>query len=633
MRRHKSWLKWSLGLVCVTFVVFYIPDFLSGTGVVASGAVASIEGQEISEVEFRRIYQSQLQAYRGAYGSNVSEQLLKQLGIDQQILQQLVEERAAIAEADRLGITVTDDEVRQRILSMPAFQDNGQFVGTARYQQMLQYQRTPMSPAQFEEGLRQSLAVDKLRSALTDWMTVSDAEVEKEYRRRNEKVKLEIVNVPADSFRDKVTVADPDLSAHYDAHKEEYRIGERRKIKYVAVDVDAMRPKVAVPPRDVERYYNDNLEVYTTPEQVRASHILLKTDTDGKNDAEVKARAEKVLQEAKAGGDFAGLAKKYSEDEANAKQGGDLDYFSRGKMVPQFEDVAFAQAPGTLSDLVKTQYGYHIIKLVDKKPTTTRTLDQVRQQIIDQLSTERAQRQADLIAEEMGKEIRGPEDLDRVGKARGLQVTESGFFTRDEPILGLGASQEVSIETFAIKEGQVSQALRTGRGYAFLTLTGRQEPKVPKLEEVRDRVREDVIRQKTRELARQRAAAIAAQVKSAPDFQKAAKEAGVEAKATDLVARDSPLPDIGVSQAVDTVAFTLPAGGVSDAIATDTGAAIVKVVSRTDVTPAELAAGKATTRDELLNERRSRFFTAYMSKAKQRMKIEINQQALQRVIG
>src|SRR5215468_7121275 len=171
MRRHKNWLKWSLILVCLAFVVFYIPDFLRGTGAdAASGdTVAQIEGQPITAGEFRRLYQAQLQAYRSAYGSQMSEQLLKQLGVEQQILQQMVDERAALAEARRLGITISDAEVRQRILTIPAFQENGAFIGEQRYQQLLRMQRPPMSPSDFEDNVRRQLTIQKLRSSLTDW--------------------------------------------------------------------------------------------------------------------------------------------------------------------------------------------------------------------------------------------------------------------------------------------------------------------------------------------------------------------------------------------------------------------------------------------------------------------------------
>src|SRR2546425_3503778 len=410
MRRHKAWLKWSLLLVCLAFVIFYIPDFLRGSGAdAASGdTVARIDNQEITAGEFRRIYQAQLQAYRSAYGGQMSDQLLKQLGVENQILQQLVDERAALAEAARLGIDVSDEEVRQRIFSMPAFQENGAFIGEARYNQLLRMQRPPMSAQEFEDSVRRGLTVEKLRVALTDWLSVADNELEQEYRRRNDKVKLAVVSFTADSFRPQVSASDADVASYFEAHKADFKIPEKRKIRYVLIDIDGIRAKTAVPPADVERTYNNSVEQYTTPEQVRASHILLKTE--GKDDAAVKAKAEEVLKQAKAGGEFAALAKKNSEDEQSAKNGGDLDYFGRGRMVPEFDQAVFAMQPGQISDLVKTQYGYHIIKLVDKKTATTRTLAELKPQITDQLAYEKAQAQAADLAQNLEQQIRRPAD-------------------------------------------------------------------------------------------------------------------------------------------------------------------------------------------------------------------------------
>jgi peptidyl-prolyl cis-trans isomerase D len=633
MRRHKNWLKWSLILVCLAFVVFYIPDFLRGTGAdAASGdTVAQIEGQAITAGEFRRLYQAQLQAYRSAYGSQMNEQLLKQLGVEQQILQQMVDERASLAEANRLKIRVGDEEVRQRILSIPAFQENGQFIGEQRYTQLLLSQRPPMTAAEFEENLRRTLIVDKLRASLTDWMSLTDKEVEQEYRRRNDKVKLALVNITADAFRSQATAADAELSPYFDAHQADFRIPEKRRIRYLLVDVDAIRTKTVVPPADIERAYNANIEQYSTPEQIRASHVLLKTE--GKDDAAVKTRAEELLKQARAGADFADLAKKNSEDEGSAKNGGDLDYFRRGRMVPEFEQVAFSLEPGQISDPVKTSFGYHIIKLVDKKPGTTRPLAEVRQQISDQLTTERAQAQAADTAQRLASEISKPADLDKVAKARGLVVQESSFFARDEPTLALGTSPEAAARVFQMSQGEVEGPLQTSRGYAFVTLIGKQDSYIPKLDEVKERVREDVVKQKARELSRQKASEIAAKLKAAPDFDKAAKAAGFEPKTTELITRDSPLPDLGVAPAVEEAAFKLPVGATSDPILTDFGTAVVKVLEKQEVSAPDLAKAKDKFRDELLNDRRNRFFSAYMVKAKQRMKIEVNRETLQRVVS
>jgi peptidyl-prolyl cis-trans isomerase D len=633
MRQHRSWLKWSLALVVLSFVIFYIPEFLRSTGADAGAGetIASVAGHEITAGEFRRAYQAQLQAYRSSYGGNMSEQLLKQLGVDQQILQQLVEERAALAEAERLGIRASDEEVRQRIFAMPAFQENGAFIGEQRYQQLLRMQRPPLSASDFEDSVRRSVAVEKLRATVTEWLSVADSELEQEYRRRNDKVKLAVVGFTADTFRGQVSASDPDIAGYFDAHKTDFKIPEKRKIRYLLIDVEAMRAKVAVPAADIERAYNNNSEQYTTPEQVRASHILLKTE--GKDDAAVKARAEDLLKQARAGSDFAELAKKHSEDEGSAKNGGDLDYFQRGKMVAEFDQAAFAMQPGQVSDLVKTQYGYHIIKLVDRKPATTRTLAEVRQQLNDQLAYERAQAQAADLAQKLERDISKPVDLDRVAKANGLTVQESGFFARDEPVMGLGPAPEATSRAFEMKPGTVSGSVRVSRGFVFEALVAKQDPYVPKLDEVKERVRDEVIKEKARTLSKQKAVEMAARLKSAPDFEKAAKAAGVEAKTTELITRDSPIPDLGTAAAVEDAAFKLPVGAVSDAIATDNGTAVIKVLEKKETTPDEWKTAKDRFREEFLNDRRNRFFSAYMVKAKQRMKIDVNRETLQRAVG
>ena len=635
MRRHKNILKWSLAVVVLTFVLLYIPDFVStgpaGTGAAPGEVVADVGGRELTVREFQQRYVSQMQAYRNQFGGNINNALLRQLGIDRQILSQMVEEQVALIEAERHGIRVTDDELAQQILSIPGLQENGQFIGEARYQQLLQTQNPPMTASQFEEGLRRSLIVEKLRAALTDWMAVADADLEREYTQRNEKVKLQVVALTADRFRDKVTVTDADVAAHFASHSAEYRRGEQRKIRYLLLDRDQARQKIVVPPTDIQRYYNDNVQQYTTPEQVRASHILL--ETTGKNEADVKKRAEEILKQVKSGADFAELAKKVSEDKGSKENGGDLDYFGRGRMVPEFEEVAFKLPPGEISDLVKSQFGYHIIKVVDKRAGVTRPLEEVRVQIQQQLAMQMSDQQVSNRASELEKRINDPGDLDTVAKELGVMVQESGLFQREDPVPGLGVAPEIAAEAFSMMDKQVSKALSSARGPVFITVTERKDPYVPKLDEVKDRAKEDLIRLRAAELSSERASAIAAALRSAPNFAAAAKAQGVEAKDTELIARNSALPDIGVSAEVDKAAFALPVNGVSEPIKTSDGTVIVRVVERDPVTPDEFRKAKETFRAEMLNERRGRFFSAYMTKARAKVGVEINSDVVQRVVS
>ncbi len=635
MRRHKGWLKWSLGLVVLAFVIFYVPAFLnqgdSGQTGSPTDLVASVDGRRITVADFRRAYQAQIDAYRSAYGGNLSEQMLKQLGLDRQILQQLVDREAQLSEARRLKMSVSDDELAQYILVMPAFQENGRFIGEARFATLLRMSRPPMTVEQFQESLRNDQVVRKLYTAVTDWITLTDQEVAQEFQRRNEKVKLEMVSVPADKFRSAVTMTDADLAAYFEAHKEQYRVGERRKIRYLLVDVDGLRGSSQPAAREVERNYNENAELYSTPEQIRASQILFKTA--GKKADEVKAKAEQVLKEVKAGGDFAALAKKYSEDEASAKQGGDLDFLPKGKLSPAFDEAAFALNPGEVSGVIKTPTGFAIIKVTDKKPAATRPLDEVRAQIIDQLAWEKASTKAADLAVAMEKEITKPADLDKAAAAHGLKVQESGFFTREEPILGLGASPQATAEAFSLKVGEVSGAVQVSRGYVFLAATSVEAPRLPTLDAVKERVKEDVTKEKAKVLAREKAVALVASLKGSTDLAKAAKAAGLDLKTTELIPRDSPLPAIGVSPQVDAAAFALPAGAVGGPVDTDNAVVVIKVVEHTQPTPFELAAGREQLTNDMLTDRRDRFFAAYMQKVRQRMKIEVNRENLQKVIG
>jgi len=636
MRRHRNWLKWSLALVVLTFIAFYIPSFLDTTQVVggasASDVVATVNGTDIKGLDFQRRYQNQVSAYQQQYGGSVNEQLLRQLGIDQQILQQMVDEQAELVEAQHQGIRVSDEELAQQIFSFPALQENGRFIGEQRYEQLLMSQNPPLTKGSFEENLRRSMMIDKLRSAVTGWLAVSDADVEREYKNRNEKVKLQVVALTADKFRDKVNVTDADVDSYYTAHQAEYRKGEQRKIKYLLVDRDQLRSRITVTPQEIESYYNSNVQQFQTPEQVRASHILLKTE--GKDEAAVRKQAEDVLKQAKApGADFAALAKKYSEDDGSKVNGGDLDYFPRGRMVPEFEQAAFTMQPGQISDLVKSQFGFHIIKVVDKKAAATRTLDEVRPQIQQTLQAQRVEQQITDRTRDLDARITKPADLDVVGKEAGTSIAESGFFAREDPIPTLGPAPEVAAQAFQLKDGEVSKALQSPRGPVYITTTGKRDPYVPKLDEVKDRVREDVIKVKAAELSKQRAGEIANALRSTKDFAAAAKTQGLEAKDTQLIARGSPLPDIGVSPEIDKVAFGLPSGGVSDPIATANGSVIVRVAERQDVTPDSLRQAKESFRTQLLNEQRELFFASYMSKAKQGMKIQVNSDVARRITG
>jgi peptidyl-prolyl cis-trans isomerase D len=632
MRRHKGWLKWSLGIVVVAFVLLYVPSFLrpSGSGMAADDVIATVNGRQVLVGTYQQMYQQQVDSLRSAYGDKFDDQMLKQLGVAQRVVQQLVQQEAVLAEAARLGIHVDDAELRERLLRLPAFQENGRFIGDARYRQILELQRPPLRPAQFEEQLRDQLISEKLQDAVTGWIQVSDAEVDQEYRRRNEKVKLDLAIFTANQYRKGITPTEAELEAQYTAHQDLYRVPEKRRVRFLSIDAEALKSRMTVTPQEVQARYQQNIQTYSTPEQIRASHILFKTD--GKDEAAVRKVAESVLAKIKAGGDFAALAKQYSDDESTKDKGGDLDYFGRGTMVKQFDDAAWALKVGQVSGIVKSPFGLHIIKLTDRKPASTRTLDQVRPQIEDQIRFEKAQAEASKIAEAAAKDIKTPADLDKVARADNLSVGDSGLFARDEPLAGLGFAPAVASEAFTLQTGQVSGMLQTSQGYAFIALTEIKPSYTPKLDEVKDKVSEDVIRDKALAVARTKAATMAAAA-ARGSFEAAAKAAGAETKTTDFITRGSALPEVGVNSAVDAAVFGLKAGQTTPPISTSTAIVVAKVVDRQDVKPEDLAAQRESLRSEMLDQRRGEFFQAYMNKAKDKMKIEFNTNTIKTILG
>ncbi len=632
MRRHKGWLKWSLALVIFAFVFLYVPGLMDQTGGAGlpTDVIARVGDQEISLAEFQQIYTRQLQAYRLESGGEISEEVLRSLGIDRQILQQMIDGHAALAEAQRLGLEVSNAEVRERILTLPAFQIDGQFIGEASYRQLLQQQRPPLSPRQFEEEIRSEILVNRLQEAVTGWVRVSDAEVADEHRRRNERVRVDVVAFRAADFRDAVEATDDDVSLLFAEESATYEIPEKRRLRFLLVDQTAIFDSLVLTDDELRQYYNVNLSQYQTPGQVRASHILLRVDGD---DEAVAARAAELAAEARAGADFAELAREHSEDETNAENGGDLGPFGRGRMVPEFENAAFALAAGEISDPVRSPFGYHVINVTEKQEEVTQPFAEVRGAIENILKRERSSSRATALARAIAAEATTPETLERAASARGYELQESGFAARGEPILGLGLAQEVSAQAFAIEPSAVAGPIPTPSGPAFVTVIDIQDPYIPELDEVREQVREDVIRKKSLTLAQERAAEAAETLKAADDFVAAAEQAEWAVGASDLVARGTAFPEVGSSAAVEAMAFAMTPGTVSDVVQTGNAAAIVHLVEREEATAADLAENRDTLRDELLFERQSRFFTAYMDNVKARLDITIDLAVLEQALG
>ena len=624
MRRHKAWLKWTLALAGFALLVLGFPLIQPPpeTPGALTDVLAQVGDQEITVGEFQTLFRRQLQSYQVQSGGEITADLLRSMGIDRQLLQQVIDEYAALQEAARLGVTVSDAEVREAIVSLPAFQQDGEFIGEAAYLQMLRMQQPPMSPAEFEENVRRSLMLQRLQAAITDWITVSDEDVAREHVRRNERVRLSAISFRADDFREGLDATDEDVAALFDQNANDYLVPEKRRLRFVLIDVPALKASFTPSEADVRAYYDNNLDQYTEEVDLRVSHILLRTQD--RELAEVRAQAESIAAEARDGADFAELARRHSEDEGTREAGGDLGRIARGQMVPEFEGAAFALEQDEVSDPVTSMFGVHVIKATEKTGGTTRTLDEVRDSIVDLLQQESADARASALAEAMSLEIDEAADLEAAAARRGLEAQESGFAALGEPILGLGFSSEVTTQAFQLAEGDVAGPIPTPTGPAFVTVTGIQAPYVPPLEEVEARVRDDVIRRKAFVLAQERADAVAAVLQDADDFGAAAEAEEVAVNESGLIARGAGVPGVGVNAQVEAVAFSLIPGETSDPVLTGNSAVVIHVHEREDADPADLQANRERLRSEMVLERQNQFYGAYMENAKARIPISID---------
>ena len=624
MRRHIGWLKWSLGLVILAFAFLYIPDLSNSTQQLTGAlteVVATVGEREITVREFRTVYLRQLQSYQAQSGGEITAEILRSMGLDRQILQQMIDEYAALQEAERLGVTVTDAEIRGRIVSFPAFQQNGQFVGEQAYTQSLRLQSPPMTPAQFEEDIRRSLMLERLQAAVTDWITVTDEDLRREHVRRSETISVSAISFRADDFREGVEATDADVAALFAQNAVDYTVPEKRQLRFVLINVAALKESFTPSDDDVQGYYGYNTDRYTEPVTLRASHILLRTE--GKDLPEVQTQAEAIVAEARGGADFAELARQYSEDDGTKELGGDLGPISPGQMVPEFEGAAYALDQGEISDPVSSMFGVHIIKATEKTGGTTQPLNEVRESIVDLLKQESADARASALAEAMAAEITTAADMDDAARRRGLEPQVTGFVSPGEPILGLGFSSEVTTRAFQLGQGQVAGPIQTPTGPAFVTVVGIQDPSIPPLEEVEARVRDDVIRKKAFAAAQARAAEVATLLQTADDFAQAAETEELEVSTSDAIARGAAVPGVGLDAAVEAVAFSLSAGETSDPVLTGNSAVILHVHERQEATAADFQATRETLRNDMIAEQQGQFYAAYLENVKARIRIDV----------
>lgn len=627
-------------VICVAMTWYLVPAFTGqGMGITTNNSVvATVAGQEVTPEAVRKEAQRQLEQQFGGKANAQARALLPFFA--NRAAQSLIEQKVLLVEANRLGLRATDEDVRdflQHQLGSELF-PGGKFVGEAAYEDFASARG--FTVVQLEQVIKDQIRLQKLEALITGPASVTDSEVRQAFEKQNTKVKFDYAVIKKDDILKSLHPTDAELQAYYDRNKQTYvnSIPEKRQLKYVVLDNARMLAQTQVTQQDLEAYYDQHRDEYRVPEQVNVRHILIKTPlpgADGKVDQKAmdaaQAKAEDVLKQVKAGGNFAELAKKYSDDPGSAKEGGSLGWIGRGRTVPEFEKAAFSLPKGGTSDLVKSSYGFHIIHVDDKQDTHMKSQAEVKDQIEPIIKQQKAAQAAQKAADDLVSQARS-EGLEKAAAAKGLQVITTDFVTSHDTLPGIGNDQQFMAAAFAQEKGAPPDLAGLHSGFAVYQVLAVKPPATPTFAEIRDRVETEFKNERAGQLLTQKTQELSDRAKADHDLKKAAKEAGAQVKSSDFVAPDGQVPDIGSMTGPASVAFTLKPGEISGPIDNGNTGAVLSVVDRQAPTDQDFAAKKDGIREGLIQQKQQVLFGIFLSSLHDKMQksgeIKINQKEL-----
>jgi peptidyl-prolyl cis-trans isomerase D len=544
----------------------------------------------------------------------------------QQILRQLLLQKEMEYEAGQLGIRVSNDEIADRIkLVLPAAFNGGTPIAPDQYAALVQ-SRTQMPVSEFEETVRLGMLQEKFQKLVTDGISAGPAELQEEFVYRNEKVKLDYAFIKPEDLQAKITLNDAEVAAAYERNKAKYQVPEKRVVRYAIVDVNQVRQSLAISDDQLKAQYQKNIQDYQVPNRVHVEHILLMTVGAGKTDAEVdeiKKKAQDLLNQAKKGANFEDLAKKYSEDPGTKDKGGDLGWIIQGQTVAEFEKAAFSLPKGSISDLVKTQYGFHILKIIDKESAHTKPFEEVKDSIRTPLLLSEADKQAGDIADKLSQAIRQSNkvSLDDLAKQYHLTVAETRPVAATDPLLELGNSPDVKVSDaiFRLHQGELSLPVHTDRGYLVLSIKQILSAHQGSLDEVRDKVVAELKQEKAAAEAHTKAEELTRRVRAGEKFDSAAKALGLEAKTSDDFARAGSITNVASGKQL-APAFQLKSGEVGPPLNLGSNWLVYKVVDKQEPKPEDFGKQKKEITEQVLQNKRSLAFEAFRTALEERLK-------------
>ncbi len=631
-------------VICVMMVITLVPggmfgDFLGG-GVTQEGVLAVVGNQSVGMQEVaQRARMIGRQQFRG----NVPESLMPFLM--QRAADSMITQGAMVYEADRMGLGVSDAEIRD-FLHQGQFGEiffpGGNFIGDQAYEQLVENQ-FGLSVTQFEKQLKAQIASQKLLAAVGAPATISDQQIKEEVDKQDTKVKFEYAILTLDDVKKQVHPTDAELKSFYDQNKQDYinSIPEKRKARYIIIDSSKIADTIQISQADLQQYYSQHQDEFRVPETVTVRHILIKTPVpgaDGKVDQKgvdvAKAKAEDIEKQLKSGVDFAELAKKNSDDPGSAQNGGLLPPITRGRTVPEFEQAAFNTPVGQTTGLIRTSYGFHIIRVEGKQTPRMKPLDEVKAQIEPVLKQQKAAATAQKLADTV-QSLARTNGMDKAAADKNLSVTTTDFLTKTDPMPGVGNSPDLMGDIFSVKKMDPPATASIPQGYAIYQVSDIEPSQTPTFDQIKAKVEDEFKTQRAQQMLAQRTQELSDRAHSEHDLTKAAQEVGATVKTSDLVGPTSQVPDIGALTGAAAQIFSLKQGEISGPIGLQGSGVVAMLIDKQEPAPDELKKSWDSAKETLLTQKRQELEGLYVQNLRDRLekegKIKINKKEMERL--
>ncbi|MFZ0704568.1 MAG: peptidyl-prolyl cis-trans isomerase [Candidatus Korobacteraceae bacterium] len=632
-----------LVFICLAMSAYLIPggfgDYFTGT-VTQAGVLAVVGDQSVG---LQEVAQRARMIGRQQFRGNIPDSLMPFLM--QRAADSMITQGAMVYEADRMGLGVSNEEVRSYLHQGQlgeVFFPGGNFIGDEAYEQFVQNQ-FGLSVVEFERELKAQIASQKLLAAVGAPATVSDKQIKEQVDKDQTKVKFDYAIITLDDIKKNIHPTDAELKAFYDQNKQEYvnSIPEKRKARYIIVDRAKIADNIEISQADLQQYYSQHQDEFRVPETVTVRHILIKTPVpgaDGKVDQKgvdaAKAKAEDIEKQLKNGADFATLAKQYSEDPGSAQNGGLLPPLTRGRTVPEFEQAAFNTPVGQTTGLIRTSYGFHIIRVEGKQSPRMKPLDEVKGQIEPALKQQKAAAEAQRLADTV-QSLARTNGMDKAAADKSLTVTTTDFLSKTDQFPGVGNSQDLMGDVFSAKKMDPPATASIPQGYAIYQVTDVEPPQTPAFDQIKAKVEDQFKTQRAQQMLAQRTQELADRAHSEHDLNKAAKELNATVKTSDLVGPTSQVPDIGSLTGSAAQIFILKPGEISGPIGLQASGVVVMLTEKQEPSPEELKKNWDAAKDQLLSQKRQELEGLYVQNLRERLekegKIKINKKEMDRL--